>query len=301
MPPKSARFGVLGDTHARDQWAAAAIRWFADQQVWRVVQVGDFGFGYRSDFVAATHAALAATGVNLFVVPGNHDDQTIIAAMKPDRFGWLHDPQYPHLRVAPRTHEWEWDGVMFAGLAGTISPRLWRDPAGRLLWWPESAITAEDVAAVSAGPKVDVFISHDSPTFVADLPHSKEIEARVSKELMMRLMEQRDFIAAAVTARAPHALFHGHWHTYRDRVLDAPGGQRVRVVSMAKDHSPLGGAAVVTASRPGVLLLEVNPASSSMLLGRDGNPVRNEDESPVEHFLAPSSLTHPLDIDMLNR
>src|SRR5688572_15879498 len=72
------RVAFAGDWHANTRWGVAAIQHAAELGAEVIVQLGDFGYGFRAAFVDGLDRALARTGLRLFFVDGNHEEFPVL-------------------------------------------------------------------------------------------------------------------------------------------------------------------------------------------------------------------------------
>lgn len=240
------KIGILGDTHMQTQWTLFALWKFHKEGITKVIQVGDFGIAQTvpgERFLNAVNTAAHAYGIELYVVPGNHEDWNYInqlTAGNRQRWAYLRD----NIILAPRGIRWEWDGVKFVALGGAPSvDRTWRledqhfitDPKQHL-WFPGEMITWEDVEYVAAGGYADVMIGHDAPENVPT------IEAQISRSQYMwnpadllYAADGRRRYTEAFKAVAPKTVFHGHYHFKVDDMIPAGNGEWANVLGLECD------------------------------------------------------------------
>lgn len=212
------RVGLAGDWHANQPWALRALDAFAAEGIDTVYQVGDFGVwpgakGHR--YLTEIHESCARNGIDLFVVPGNHEDYAQINSWPVDEEGWICHPDLPLLRYAPRGHVWLDHGVSFGALGGAVSIDKMLREAGKT-WWPEEDITADDVdrfiANASALPnRLDVMLTHDAPNGVR---RGGVTPSYLSPEIEHQARKFRMMLRDAADGGSPRWLVHGHWHMY---------------------------------------------------------------------------------------
>lgn len=231
------RIGLLGDVHGDKQWIKFALWKFAREGITKVLQVGDFGIdssnsGY--EFLKVSNKAAVAAGIYLYVVPGNHEDYSLINRMFDqgehyfsDGWGTLRS----NILVAPRGHRWVWDGVSFVALGGAPSvDRGWRRRADaqhpnsrNKLWHEGEMITIEDVNNTIQGGYADVMVAHDAPHGVPTVdnairgnPHGFEAADILYAEDGRALMDQ------AFRGVGPRTFIHGHYHKYGSDMIRRP-------------------------------------------------------------------------------
>ncbi|WP_370327376.1 metallophosphoesterase [Euzebya sp.] len=276
---------IIGDTHGT--WAAIldalelARRVCAD----RVVSVGDFGIwpGDGEGLLDATDWACLNHGVDVLIVPGNHEDYDQIDAAPVDDDG-MHALR-PAVRAVPRGHAWRQHGRWWLGFSGAASidgpggtwPQVrgpFYGPSGMAMgdrggWWPGERITDDDVARAHAaidrveadGGRVEVLITHDCPPWVP-LGYTEPFPLGD---------EQRQRIGAVADRARADWQFYGHHH--RHRVDRAPWGGHA--VMLAADHTPEEGpqwVVVETPSDPTEPISGLRPTTWTVdgALGRSG-------------------------------
>ncbi|NYI40144.1 metallophosphoesterase family protein [Demequina lutea] len=247
---------LVGDTHGSSRWIARAI----DTAGWSgnsaIIHVGDLGIwpGGRSTQTWETaEERLAESNVTMYVAPGNHEDYDQIEALTPRDDGWL--PFREHILLAPRGHRTEWWGrsILWLGGAGSVD-RTWRVRSDAIdnrkyeacgsskrvkSWWPQEALTDEDVERAIAGGHADVMICHDAPIGVqaiddrlAGNPHAcKAVDIAYAEESRRRLTQ-------VVAAVQPEILIHGHFHFRVEDTFKVPFVEHeTRVYGLGADGS----------------------------------------------------------------
>jgi hypothetical protein len=215
---------MLGDTHGNLQFMQQAIAYAVGQNCTHVCQLGDNGFLFNPG--AGTHKLdqvdrrLEAAGLQMWWLPGNHENYTLIgqllakhnaALLWPEPVEWT-----PNITFLPRGARWEWDGVRFGAVGGAVSIDKDRRVPGRS-WWDAETITDEQEAQMvewfTAEP-VDVLLTHDAPSNpqlgeflvrysdVIGLPYKTEEASRRHRERLHRITVAAD----------PQVVFHGHYH-----------------------------------------------------------------------------------------
>ncbi len=240
------RVGLLGDVHGNSHWLSYALNKFNREGISTVYQLGDFGIGesHRDHlFLKKAKTLLEHYGITLFVVPGNHENWALINDIPVDQDGWK--TLRENIYVAPRGLRWTDHGVSFVALGGAPSvDRTWREKqqsvqthAKPWLWWPEEAITPEDVAKVAEGGYADVFLAHDAP-------YAKTIDARIQHNPggfehrdLIYAAEGRKLVNQAFEAVKPKIFAHGHYHFLVNEIV---GGSHVLGLSCDNNNYSLG-------------------------------------------------------------
>ena len=153
------RVAVCGDWHGNVGWLRMLTRALPRlaPDVTTVVQLGDWSMDPHE-----TDPLFADAGIEaVFVVVGNHDRFDLIGpllaahpgvAVRVSEITWIL-PRPARLSIGGRT-------VLSLGGATSVD-RRWRT-AG-IDWWPEEAITDEQVAVAIAGGPADLMLTHESP------------------------------------------------------------------------------------------------------------------------------------------
>lgn len=244
------RVGLLGDTHGTANTVLAAVKRFQSQGITDILQVGDFGVWpgkHGQVFLAYVNTLLNKYGVTMYVTPGNHEDYAQINSWHVHEDGWMRARS--NILVAPRGHRWEWEGKSFVSLGGAPSvDRGWRVRAQRTqgypVWWPEEAITGEDMMKTMAGGHADIMVAHDAPRGVP------QIETRIAgnpggfeaADLEYALQGRNDMLSVVDVVR-PKLFFHGHYHFQVDDKLEIFNENTglddvVRIIGMNADGAP---------------------------------------------------------------
>jgi predicted phosphodiesterase len=230
------KIGLLGDTHGAKAWTLKALETFAKRDITTVYQVGDFGFDRRAVFERAVAKKAEELGIDLIVIPGNHEDYDYINSRPVGEDGWIRSMY--GLKIAPRGHRWEQEGRSFVGLGGAPSvDRTYRQslPAKSQFWWKEEAITEKDVDRTVEGGQAEIFLAHDAPSvgpimnMVIRNPHGfpkRDVEyAAVGRRRMDR----------AVAGVKPRIFVHGHYHMAVQTWLQHESGENSLVIGLDRD------------------------------------------------------------------
>jgi hypothetical protein len=229
--------GFAGDWHGTTPWALQRLQAFAAEGVTHIYHVGDFGLWPGVDgetFLRKVNKAATEHGQTLFVVPGNHENYDQIARMTADADGWLVLDLYPALKFAPRGHVWLDGEVRFAALGGAGSVDRNIRVEGKT-WWPEEAITCENVDTLVSNvtahgwDRVDVLLTHDAPAGVHR--PGGQLPAWFTPEVAHDCWSQRALLRNAVDLVTPRALVHGHWHRWFEDEIDGVTSNGVRYLT----------------------------------------------------------------------
>ena len=213
------RIGIAGDWHGQLNAVKRASEFFSDEKIDKIIQVGDYGlFGNMAGkmFNDSVQGLVQQAGQTIYITPGNHEDWDYINSMSPGDDGWC--AVRPNVLLAPRGLRWNWGERTFVSLGGAPSvDRTWRLAAERQSgprthWWPEEAITDEDVDRVIEGGYADVMITHDAPIIpqirrvIDKNPHGFNESDR------MYALDGARRLHRAAHGVKPALLFHGHYH-----------------------------------------------------------------------------------------
>ena len=213
------RIGLLGDTHADFGWIHYAIDKFYREDITEVIQLGDLGVwpgkGYDEEWDEVS-AHLEAVKQTWRVVPGNHEDYDQIEKL-PVVDGW--QPFRSNIWLAERGLRFSIDDVSFVALGGAPSVDRARRTGGtkyegkQVYWWPQEAITPEDVAKVAGGGYADVMLAHDAPANVETIERmTKGHDSWISPADLLYAANGRVLMDEAFHAVAPRIFIHGHYH-----------------------------------------------------------------------------------------
>ncbi len=232
---------LVGDTHGNDNFFGLACRTAREYGCERLFQVGDFGYWahYKVgvDYLDSCETYLRANGLTGYWLDGNHENHPLLWELYGPG-GPNHDPDEEgfwkireNLRYAPRAHRWTWDDVSFVSLGGAYSVDKDFRHEG-LTWWPEEAITEQNVEDVIAGGYADVMLTHDAPEGT-DIPCLRR-QKKFKKDIFPESTRQRALLRRAFDGVKPKMLVHGHYH---DRYTDDLNGTRIE--GLGADMSPL--------------------------------------------------------------
>lgn len=249
---------IAGDTHGSFNEITRIFQLADNKGADAIVQVGDFGYwGYSADaqdFIQSVSRRAERTGIPFYWVDGNHEAHTQLRETYGPG-GPEHNPtpegfwqMLPGLFYIPRGTRWVWDGVTFMGVGGAVSvDKVYRlavengttapewgltvakKPKGsRTLWWPEEAITDEEVEHAKSQGEVDVLFTHDTVTCA-------NFGQRLKPDLDSQINRQR--IDEIVRSAKPSIMFHGHYHTLMQSEFRHEDGSYTDIWGVAHDGS----------------------------------------------------------------
>lgn len=188
---------LIGDIHMNVERAEEINDLAIDQEIDKVIGLGDFGYTFAPDFVAE----VSGQDIPWYFIDGNHDDHTLLKhdANEIVRF---HD----NLFYIPRGYVWEWEGKTFAGMGGAYSiDKVYR--TAYVSWWPEEQISMGDYYRFQEnahGKTIDIMLSHEAP--------SSLIEYLSEGQIMKGGEEDRIILERILHEFPPKIWLHGHWH-----------------------------------------------------------------------------------------
>nr|WP_300146199.1 metallophosphoesterase [Propionicimonas sp.] len=213
-----------------------------------IVQVGDFGFWPRGNgnsgqkYLRKVDAKLATLGLDLWFIPGNHEDWPSLAKRPIEDDGLRTITE--HIREIPVGHRWTWGSTRWLGIGGAPSVDQHLRTEG-VDWFPEEEVTEKQVVAIIAAGPADVVVAHDAPMGTDLLgrryqqhldpwerdswwPVSAQLRADTHQERLRRILD-------GVKAQR---WFHGHHHVrYSSTITTARGD--IQVEGLALDGEPL--------------------------------------------------------------
>lgn len=248
----------LGDTHGNTAWVKRVFEHYADQNIDRIVQLGDFGIwpgaaGVKFREKVSKYAE--KYGIPVYFIDGNHEDFDKLWG-KLTQNSTLHNGDdilnsagfleiLPGLFYIPRGTVWEWDGIRFAGVGGAVSIdreyRLSYERAtGQKIWWEQEQLTDYDQSVIELfDGTVDVLVSHD--TYIN--PVSDTSWYKNDPESTAHRLKMLD----VVSHLQPRVNIHGHYH-YRHTTQD----YRALVVGLGKDDDGFRNACLVVDTARGL-------------------------------------------------
>ncbi len=250
------KVGLAGDWHGNTLWATRALVRLADAGVKVVYHLGDFGIwpgkiGY--DYLAAVARVCADRGLHVIVTLGNHEDYDQVERVPLTDAGdgmgsvrWITSG----ICLLPRVHRWtvtspNGTARSLASLGGAPSVDFEMRTIG-WDWWPQEAVTGDDIERVAAGGRAEVMLAHDAPD--SSSPAVRRIlasnPAGFSARALAYATEGRQLMNAAFAGVRPRMYVHGHYHVrdhadvpHRD-ISGALGDDSCRFISLACDGMP---------------------------------------------------------------
>lgn len=202
---------VAGDWHGNTDYAVSAIHLAKENGAEVIVHTGDFGFKFGTSFKYGVSQALIETGLELYFVPGNHDDYPYLYELPVNDEGFGYFSHYSNLFYVPRGVRWTWWDKTVLGLGGAVSvDKQHRHPGTS--WWPEEIISFKEANdAIEAGP-ADIMITHDAPDHVEIPGINAESDKFWPEDAINFSHQHQALLSSVVDAVKPVLLFHGHFH-----------------------------------------------------------------------------------------
>jgi predicted phosphodiesterase len=228
--------GILGDTHGQQRWTRFALWVYKQQEITNIHQIGDFGVGAQKadSFGNFVNTNAKNFGQHITITPGNHENYDHIDAMPLRSDGFKH--YQTNIRIAPRGHRWEQNGVSMVSLGGAPSvDRMWRLQQKNKCWWAQENITVAEAIKTVTGGYADVMFTHDAPytptvdAGIAGNPHGFELidleYAAEGRKLMHNVVKQIK----------PTIVCHGHYHFPVSDIIEWSDGSTTQVFGLDCD------------------------------------------------------------------
>lgn len=231
------RILLTGDVHGNTDWVLHHILPQARRHGCQLVlQLGDFGIwpgpeGQR--YLGALSRQAKGARIPIWFIDGNHEDFDQLDALPLDARG--RRPVRDHITHLPRGYRWEWSEPTLLACGGASSIDVADRLSGRS-WWPQEAITDQDVARCSEGGRVDILFTHD---IQAEVPLTDPLlEPLLPPSVADALSRNRQRLQRITEVVRPKLQVHGHWHLPYDRtIIRSSDKEQVRIVSLNSDPS----------------------------------------------------------------
>lgn len=242
---------LIGDTHGHEGFSRRVCRSATASNVQAMIQLGDFGFLFKRDFIRVWTDWLEEDDSRLFFwLDGNHDDHNYIEEeILGGRWHDLLDAGDPvidhpiahwHERMfyCPRGSVTKLGDTTVQFLGGAYSIDKHRR-APDVTWWHQETITmAQAGFAVDNSYGVEVMFTHDCPNTAWFQRKLRSGDYKVDRDSQ----NNRDMVTAVVQEVSPHTLYHGHYHyPYEAATTYDKGMTNVVGLSDSNDHPPVYG------------------------------------------------------------
>ncbi|MBK8445258.1 MAG: metallophosphoesterase [Micropruina sp.] len=252
------RILLAGDLHMNKRAALEVIDHAQAVNADLILQVGDFGFWPRArygggvEYVTILDDALESAGLELWFVPGNHEDWP-----EPSKLPIGHDGRRAagaRIVELPVGYHWTWGATRWLAVGGAPSVDKHLRTEG-VDWFPEEEVSERQAAAViDAGP-AEVVVAHDAPMGTPFL--SERLQQHVPPalrhnwwplEAIVRADAHQERMRRILEGVRASRWFHGHHHVRYSSNMEAPHGT-VRVEGLALDGTPLDELTLLVDSR----------------------------------------------------
>lgn len=218
----TSKVGFAGDWHGNTGWALSAVNILHAENIKVIYHLGDFGvWGGEngSSYLKKINNRLIKNNQLLIVTPGNHENYDMIDVWPTNEYGFIQRKDLERIWMAPRGFLWEHNGVRVGSMGGAGSIDRESRTIG-LSWWPQEAITDDDVKTLEYNmlekgwDSVEVLIVHEAP--VESLSTIDKWPVPIHLELYAKESQIR--VSRCVDIAKPRWTIHGHWHVAR--ILD---------------------------------------------------------------------------------
>lgn len=199
---------VAGDTHGEPKHSANLVKEAQRAGIERIVQVGDFGLWTHDKsgitYLDGLNEVCRKNGVTFYALGGNHENwdhwNWHLSNGPKDYYGFTY--LRSHIRIAPRVHYFNWEGKLMLMVAGAVSVDRHLRRMDGTEWWPQEALTDEELELVKS-IKVDYLFTHDCSD-------KTPWHGRLKPDLDSKANRQR--IDRVLHRSTPAMHFHGHMH-----------------------------------------------------------------------------------------
>ena len=202
---------ILGDIHGNFSTIVNFCRKNISKEPLNLIQVGDFGAGFRKDFLddmLYLNDVLNEYNVTLYVIRGNHDD--------PKFFNGNHN--WGNLKLLKDYTVLDLEGKKILLIGGAISIDRGNRIEGSSWWEDEKFILNDD--EIKNINNINIVITHTAPNFI----HSTEFNGIVKfyiqydKNLSTELINERNDLTVLyeklIKNNEINHWFYGHFHSY---------------------------------------------------------------------------------------
>lgn len=210
------QIGIAGDWHANLSWALKKLDYFAKKNIQHILHLGDFGFWAGSEgkeYVEQINKKLIEHNQYLYITLGNHEDYNLVNKYytTPSIDGFLSNPRFERILVAPRVHDWTWNNTHFLSVGGANSiDKQWR--TSNVSWWSQEQISDADVETAQQITNVDLMVAHEVPLGVDVFGDSPKENWNASA--LHYAQQSSAQMRKIVDKVKPKLFFHGHYHLF---------------------------------------------------------------------------------------
>lgn len=193
------------------------------ENYWEIDQT--FGYqGFMSDELRQYEAPLFIAGSHGPYCTGQEPSEGLVT----DEDGFIMSEFFPHIRIAPRAHAWQWDGVSYASLGGATSIDVMYRRRGQS-WWEQEIPTLGEVSYLMdiVDGDVDVLFTHDGPVEATSslYGHGHKLPA----DIQVYAEQSGMMVQLAVNNLNPKLNVCGHHHVRKSFVLE--NGTHVEILN----------------------------------------------------------------------
>lgn len=217
------KIGLAGDWHCNNTWARHAIYTFSQAGITDVFQLGDFGVAfpkYGDRMLSDVHGACTRFDVNLYIVPGNHENWAWI-----DKLDFDPDAKVARLTdrvtVLDRGFRGELPHGRTVGALGGAPSIDFPNRIENVTWWPTEMITLRQAEDFAAAGEVDIMLAHDAPDGGTDavqrIIDTPPDQSMWTDRGLAYAREGRELMNIAVAGAKPKVFAHGHFHVFDEK------------------------------------------------------------------------------------
>jgi hypothetical protein len=235
------RIGLAGDWHGNFNHARETLLGFHERGIRVAIQMGDWGFLWGGTDSGAglrkLEQILKRLDMELLFLDGNHENFRLLERRRLDPATGLR-PIAEHITHLPRGARLSLGGrsTVVLGGAGSIDV-VYRTPF--VSWWPQEAISDEDVTATAALGPVEIMFAHEAPYGISRLDQRLEWDmTNWAPDSVRHATTVRGQLQRAFESVRPELFVGGHHHNFYDeRVVTktADGEFVTRVVVLDRD------------------------------------------------------------------
>lgn len=210
----------IGDTHGDFVGLLAKIKWLNIKNS-NLIQVGDFGLGFRSlnddmTLIKKINNFLLKSSNHLYVIRGNHDDPSFFdGSIKRSNIHLL--PDYSVISLEERT-------ILLVGGAISIDRKIRRLGID---FWNEEPFVLDQIKldSIISLNNPEIIVTHTAPSFVFPQSYGEIVFAYAKKDpvLLNELENERklvdNFYKTLTKEKKPKDWYYGHFHqSHRERI-----------------------------------------------------------------------------------
>lgn len=242
------RILLVGDLHMNTLAALQVIDHAQALGTDLILQLGDFGFWPRGNtnsgqkYLRKVDARLATSGLDLWFIPGNHEDWPALDKRPIGEDGLR--VISTRIREIPIGHRWTWGSTRWLAIGGAPSVDRHLRTEG-FDWFPQEEVTEAQAAVIVDDGPADVVVSHDAPMGTEFLgsrfehhlePHERKSWWPVSALVRADMHQER--LRRILSGVQATRWFHGHHHVRYSSTIKAAHGE-VQVEGLALDGTPM--------------------------------------------------------------